>query len=307
MLGVCCHWIEQKQKTKNIENVNIMHEKLLQLGRYRDKKYSNELIRETYRNNVENFLNNLPMIRTNGIKLFRISSSLLPLFDQVEQHIWDNDEIKGLLKRAGKFIKDNSMRVTFHPGQFCVLSSDSDRVFENSVKELEMHNWIFDTMGLDYSPFYAINVHGGKKGRSSLLIDRIKSLPLNIKSRLTLENDENCYSVKELLPISIATNVPVVFDSHHHVFNDQSMPMNAAYVASCETWGTIKPLQHISNTEPEHMNSSFTQKRKHSQLIHYVPEIQLKNLREDNVDVEVEAKLKNISVFKMSKDFNIPL
>jgi hypothetical protein len=42
-------------------------------------------------------------------------------------------------------------------------------------------------------------------------------------------------------------------------------------------------------------------------MIHYVPEPQLKSLRENTVDVEVEAKMKNISVAKMATDFNIPI
>jgi hypothetical protein len=42
-------------------------------------------------------------------------------------------------------------------------------------------------------------------------------------------------------------------------------------------------------------------------MIHYVPEVQLERLRRDEIDVEVEAKLKNLAVFDMSKKFSIPL
>jgi hypothetical protein len=40
-------------------------------------------------------------------------------------------------------------------------------------------------------------------------------------------------------------------------------------------------------------------------MIHYVPDVQLKGLRDDTVDVEVEAKLKNVAVFEMRKKFDI--
>jgi len=38
-----------------------------------------------------------------------------------------------------------------------------------------------------------------------------------------------------------------------------------------------------------------------------VPDVQLKFLRDRKIDVEVEAKHKNIAVFDMSKKFDIPL
>lgn len=82
--------------------------------------------------------------------------------------------------------------------------------------------------------------------------------------------------------------------------------MEEAYMATMETWPSgTKPLQHISNTEPELSNGSFTDRRKHSNMIHYVPEPQLKGLRDNLIDVEIEAKLKNVAVFDMRKKFSI--
>jgi hypothetical protein len=42
-------------------------------------------------------------------------------------------------------------------------------------------------------------------------------------------------------------------------------------------------------------------------MIHYVPAPQLQSMRDDTVDVEVEAKMKNIAISKMVKDFCIPM
>jgi UV DNA damage repair endonuclease len=46
-------------------------------------------------------------------------------------------------------------------------------------------------------------------------------------------------------------------------------------------------------------------RRKHSDMIHYVPDIQLLALRDDTVDVEIEAKNKNLSVFDLRTKFTI--
>jgi UV DNA damage endonuclease len=181
-------------------------------------------------------------------------------------------------------------------------------VVEKAFVELGIHGWMFDAMGLDHSPKWAINIHGGKADRSSRLIEQIKSLPDNVRKRLTLENDENSYSVIDLLEVYQATGIPVVFDSHHHTFNDGELSMADAHDLTTQTWQEgVRPLQHISNTEPSLVNGSLLSRRKHSDMIHYVPEPQLRALRDDTVDVEVEAKQKNLAVTKMSTEFNIPI
>jgi UV DNA damage endonuclease len=309
MLGICCHFLKEETKPRSGEKyfVNAMEERTLQLGRYRSGKYSPEMIKGTYVNNVKNLANMLPKIRKFGAKVFRISSAMFPLADQVDRELWDNDEVKKWLKVAGDYVKEQGMRVTVHPGQFCVLSSDSDSVVEKAFVELGIHGWLFDEMGLDHSPFYAINIHGGKADRSSRLIEQIKSLPDHVRKRLTLENDENSYSLLDLLEVHKETGTPLVLDTHHHTFNDGELSMADAHAAACETWGTIRPLQHISNTEPELANGSTTDRRKHSNMIHYVPEPQLQALRDDTIDVDVEAKFKNVAVSAMVKQFCIPM
>ena len=306
--GVCCHWIEQKTHPKSgkVENINIFEERTLQLGRYRQGKYSDEAIKATYVHNVKRLSEMLPRIYASGVSLFRMSSAMFPLSDQVDRSLWDNDEVKTYLAKSGKFIQDKNMRVTTHPGQFCVLSSDEDSIVEKSFIELEIHGWLFDSMGLEESTKFAINIHGGKADRMSRLVDHIKSLPDSIRKRLTLENDECSYNVLDLLPVYLETNVPIVFDSHHHVFNNGDLSMEDAFSASSETWPKgIKPLQHLSNTEPHLVNGNFQDRRKHSDMIHYVPDIQLQGMRDDTVDVEVEAKMKNYSTFDLRKQFSI--
>lgn len=305
--GICCHWLEEQTKPKGKkEIVNVFDEKTLQLGRFRQGKYTNESIKATYVHNVKRLAEMMPKIKAAGYNLFRISSAMFPLADQVDNSLWNNPEVITHLKVAGEYIKKNNMRVTTHPGQFCVLSSDSDDVVAKSFVELNIHGWMFDTMGLDESPMYAINIHGGKANRESRLIDQIKSLPKNIRNRLTLENDESSYSVMDLLPVFKETGVPIVFDTHHHTFKQDNLSMEDAFEVTMETWQKgIKPLQHLSNTEPTLVNGSFQDKRKHSDMIHYIPEVQLKGLRDDIVDVEIEAKMKNICTEQMKKQFSI--
>lgn len=309
-LGVCCHWVrwETSPRSGVKKLVNEFDERTLQLGRYRSGKYTSEQIAGVYEHNVKNLIRMLPKISNAGVKLFRISSSMFPLADQVDSVLWNNQNIRNLLSQAGRIVRDNGMRVSTHPGQFCVLSSDSEAVVEKAVVELNIHGWMFDMMGLDRTPKYAINIHGGKSQRADQLADVIRRLPDNIRSRLTLENDEMAYSVIDLLDVYKKTGTPIVFDSHHHVFNTGELTLEEAFSAAVETWHNgIIPLQHISNTDPSLVEGSFSDRRKHSDMIHYVPEVQLNCLKRREIDVDVEAKHKNFAVFNVAEKFDIPI
>jgi len=307
-IGLCCHFLveEVAPRTGKISYRNIMDERVLQLGRWRSGKYTEDMVRGVYVHNAKSLLKGLQVIAKSGFKSFRVSSGLFPLWDQVPQHLWNNEEVIDSLKKVGAFVREKDIRVTTHPGQFCSLSSDSESVVSKTIQELACHAWIFDCMGLSETPYAAINIHGAKANRSKELISVINDLQPNLKNRLTLENDEMSYSVVDLLEISQATGVPVVVDSHHHSFNTGELSLEEALNAGMATWPKgIKPLQHLSNTDPALTNGSFCERRKHSDWIHYVPEEQLELIKKDAVDVDAEFKLKNVAIHKMMKDFKL--
>ena len=309
-LGLCCQFLESfTKKDGSIEHKNIINEKSLQLGCFKEGKYDLIRISSTYHNNVDQHLNIIPKLVKNNIRSFRLSSSLFPLYEFNSHNIHSDEILCRKLKKLGDAFKTYGIRVTTHPGQFCVINSDAQHVIKNSIAELAYHAWVFDQMGLEQTPNCAINIHGGKRGNSDKLVEVIQSLPDNIRNRLTLENDERCFSVKQLLHISKETGVPVVFDSHHHQFNQDGFDSVDASAYAISTWKRsgvdYKPLQHLSNTEPGMENGSFPERRKHSQFIHYLPESQRELVIRDLIDLDVEAKMKNLAIVKMRKDFDI--
>lgn len=303
-LGVCCQWLLTRDRPRGAPIAyNAMEERHLQLGRWKEGEYSDERIVATYVNNARNLARMAPVIGAQ-VKCFRVSSCVLPLADLVDRSLFDNEEVRSALADAGQAFRDHGVRLTTHPGQFCVLSSDSPSVIEHAVSELKTHGWMFDTMGMPRSPYAAINVHGGKSQASQRLIDSIADLPDEVRMRLTLENDEMAYSVVELLEVHLKSGVPVVLDSHHHTFNPDDLTIEEAYRAACATWPAgIRPLQHVSNTEPGMENGSFSERRKHSDYVHRVPDVQMEGLIEDKIDLEVEAKMKNWAVGRLHDQF----
>jgi UV DNA damage endonuclease len=262
-LGVCCQWLEPYTKRDgSVVYENSINERSLQLGRFQKDLYSKSYIREVYINNINELLRVVPKLTANNLKLFR---------------------------------------VTTHPDQFVVLSSDNPVTVNNAIKELSHHAWVFDKMHLPASPYAAINIHGGKSDRLGQLIQVVRNLPDNVRSRLTFENDESAYNLVDLLKVNSVTGVPVVWDSHHHTFNDGDLSLDDAYSLSVYTWKAsgCKPLQHLSNTTPGLENGNFTDRRKHSDFIHYIPDCQREGLLVDVIDVDVEAKMKNLALMKL--------
>ncbi len=306
-IGLCCHYLTPKIKRNgNIEYVNSLNESSLQYGQYLNKKYSSIKIETTWIDNINNLLSALKIINAKGINVFRFSSSIFPLYDLESNLLESSKTIKNSLLEIGRFIKSHNIRLTTHPDQFIVLSSNRQDVIDKSIVMLQHHAWIMDQMELDESHYYSINIHGGKKGNIKTLISSINKLKKNVKSRLTLENDEKSYNIVELYEAHQETGVPLVFDSHHHMFNTGNLSLDDGLLLAKKTW-TVKQLTHLSNTTPGMENSNFNNKRKHSDYVHYIPDIQTEMNNSGDIDIDFEFKMKNVAIQKALHDFNIML
>ena len=291
-LGLCCEWVEADGRGRL---VNQVVQKSLQLGRL--TTYAEDHIRSTYLANITGLLDLLRRAAAADILFVRISSSLFPLFDKVQRYLWDNEEVHAQLKVVGEFIAAKRLRVNTHPGQFVVLSSDNDSVVRKSIVELDFHGWLFDRLGLPQTPYYGINVHGGKGGRSDQLIRGIAGLSESARRRLTLENDEFAYSVDDLLPVCRTTGVPLVFDVHHHSINPGQLNPNEALAAAVTTWPQgVRPTTHLSNSRPENREASVGKRRIHSDYIDTFHPVLKRAHDAGLIDIEVEAKAKNLAI-----------
>lgn len=292
-LGLCC----QFAKT---DNTNMWPDKALRFGQFKNNKYDEQKVLDTWIFNLEQLKTKIiPAIKENNIKVFRITSNTFPLFEFFN-HLAKESKIESLLSDLKEGFK--GIRVTCHPDHFCKLNSDNN---QGAIDSLKYHAWLFDSLGLPESYQAPINIHAGAANKKEKFIAEFKKLPDNIKKRLVLENDESCYSVYDLLSIYKELKIPITFDSHHHVFKSDKVKMEDACKAAVRTWGDFKPIQHISNTEPGLENASFHDRRKHSSYIHYVPECQQILVAEDKIDLEVEAKAKQLALLKMRVDFRV--
>ena len=238
--------------------------------------------------------------RQHGIKLFRLSSSIIPWGNNIDiTELKDYKEIKSELKKAGDFAKFWDMRITCHPGPFVVLTSPKDNVVDNAISDLEMHGKLFDMMGLSKTPYNKINIHcngvyGDKITAMNRFCENFKRLSNSVRSRLTVENDDKAsmYSVKDLMYIHNKTGIPIVFDYHHHQFCTGDMTEQEALQLASTTWPKgIRPIVHYSESKALHENNIKEKPQAHSLYINAIP-----NTYELDVDIMVEAKAKELAI-----------
>ncbi len=69
-------------------------------------------------------------------------------------------EIQTELNEIGNFILKYNMRVSMHPDQFVILNSSNEKVVENSVRELDYHSKLLQSMNLPNDAKIHIHIGG---------------------------------------------------------------------------------------------------------------------------------------------------
>ena len=250
--------------------------------------------------NAKDIIKILEWNRMNGIKLFRLSSGIIPWGDHLDlTQLKDYKEIKFELKKAGDFAKFWGMRINSHPGPFVVLTSPNENVVNNAIADLEMHGKIFDMMGLSKTTYNNINIHcngvyGDKQSAMDRFIQNFKRLSPSVRKRLTVENDDKAsmYSVKDLMYIHKNTGIPIVFDYHHHQFCTGGLTEEEALKLAATTWpNDIKQEVHYSESKALHENNNKEKPQAHSDYINALP-----NTYGLDLDIMVEAKAKELAI-----------
>lgn len=241
----------------------------------------------------------------NNIEVYRMSSDMFPWmthYSMTDLPDWPN--IAKQLKIIGDYIKQNNLRVSFHPSHFNVLGSEKSNVVQNTVKELNFHGQILDEMGLNRSREFHINIHinntkPDKKTAMSRFIDNLALLSPSVLSRLTLENDDkqSGYLTEDLLYINSKTGIPLVFDNFHHLVSADPVQYIISMIKFKNTWGDITPIMHWSSSR-KYREDPTAKNTAHADYI-FDP-IETYGMI---FDVEIEAKAKDLSVLKYRRDF----
>ena len=243
----------------------------------------------------------------NNIRCLRLSSDMFPHFTDTETDKYTIDFAKEELKKAGDLANSLGHRIVMHPGQYNQVGANKKSVFEKTVEELSHHADILDAMGIGKDG--VMIVHGGgsygdKNATIRRWVEQFSDLPKKVKDRLVLENCERQYSTKNCLYIANQCKIPVVFDFHHYNCYTQIYPdkPQKSFLELAprimNTWGDKTVLMHVSEQGCGKIGH-------HSDYIENIPDELFEMIKryDINVDLEIEAKMKEQAIFKLYKKY----
>ena len=296
-LGYCC--INLSLKDQGISTNRSMIKKTFQ---ERGKNYAGQLALL----NLKDLYAILKWNDSHNIKVYRMSSDIFPWMSEYSFEDLDNfDEISLLLHEIGQTIIQSGHRVGFHPGQFNVLPSPNKDIVKKTVYDLNQHAKIMDLMGLPKSHMFPINIHvgasyGDKKKALNSFCSNFELLEESAKLRLVVENDDkpSQYGVQDLYDgITKVIGCPITFDHFHHTFCTNGLSSRDAAELAASTWNGITPLQHFSSSKAAYEDSSVIDRSHADYIYDPIPSYGL------DVHVELEAKAKDLALFKYLNDF----
>ncbi|MBA1158589.1 UV damage endonuclease UvsE [Microvirga sp. Marseille-Q2068] len=321
--GFCCKYIPEDGDARTARAMNTSTVTMAYLGRL-DPKAAYDKISAVVAHNLEAFRLQVAHVATRPKieRLHRLSSDLLPGYTHAScRDIYRDPDLRRLIETKlaalGDFARDNDVRLSMHPGQFCVIASANPSAAANGLAEFEYHAEVMALMGYGqgWHPHGAhINIHGGAKALGAEGIrGGLAHLSRTARNLITLENDEVSFGLDDLLPL--ADDVPLVLDLHHHwimsrgEYIEPEDPRIARIVAS---WRGVRPVSHVSVSREDLLPDPDMEVlpdfqtlaaagikpkdlRAHSDLMwnRAVNDLVMRHLAWS--DFEIEAKLKNIA------------
>lgn len=236
----------------------------------------------------------------NRIRLFRISSDIIPFASSPVNTVPWAEAFAEQLDTIGQKIIRSGMRVSMHPGQYTVLNSPSEQTATSAAMELAYHARFLDSLGVNSTHKIILHVggaYGDKPAAMERFASRYAALDDAAKARLVIENDDTLYHVEDVLAIGRANGIPVVFDNLHNAVNPSPLSESDRYwVSECaKTWSARDGAQkiHYSQPDPEKKMGAHSQSISIEGFLSY-----LNAISPLHPDVMLEVKDKNISALK---------
>lgn len=262
------------------------------------KNVNEENLIKIIRHNLKTLENIVDYNIENKVKLFRISSDIIPFGSSDVNTIAWWDMFKDEFEIIGDKIKKSNMRVSMHPGQYTVLNSNNPDVVKRAIEDLEYHTKFLDSLGVDKKNKIILHiggVYGDKKSAIERFIKNYRLLDVKIKDRLVIENDDKSYNIEDVLEISEILNIPVVYDNlHNEILSADPSKSDIYYIEKARnTWGKEDGRQktHYSQQNPEKRPGSHSVTIDIEEFSHYIDDL-------PDIDIMFEVKDKNLSTMK---------
>jgi UV DNA damage endonuclease len=185
---------------------------------------------------------------------------------------WQQPDIQRHLEKIfapiGETARRLDVRLSFHPGQFCVLASENPGIVERSIQEFEYHADMVRWMGYGKQfQDFKINVHiSGKRGPEGIRA-ALQRLTPEARNCITIENDEMSWGVDASL--ELARDCALVLDVHHHWIRtgEYIQPTDDRVKGIIDSWRGVRPAMHYSVSREDVLVGHCTQTKPDLELL----------------------------------------
>ena len=259
-IGFCCKWLTDPSECGGMK-VNAANRELN--GRSTTMRWLREHRDEAEQRQWDIMNHNaaaaLKLVETVGalrpeLRMVRLGSEMLQGYTEKDWKAWwQQPDVQAHCEKifapVGEAARRLGVRLDFHPGQYCVLASESDEIVERSIEEFEYHADMARWMGYGSSWHdhgFGINVHLSGRGGPEKFLRSLGRLSPEARNLITIENDEIAYGLD--VTLKVAESVALVLDIHHHFiktgeYMDPSDDRVRRVIAS---WRGVRPLCHYS-------------------------------------------------------------
>ena len=263
-IGFCCKYLDsdQTQKPKVLKEIQQNYTErqttVAWCNRQERSVAEERLLDIAYHNmqsayNLVEYVGTLPAER----RMVRLGSNQIPMATEPNwRYVFEDKtvlaELERGFRRIGDHARERDVKLSFHPGQFCVLASDNDDVVERSIDEFEYHVNMARWMGYgEQFQDFKCNIHiSGRKGYQGI-IDILPRLSPEARNIITIENDEMCHGLDASLMLK--DHVALVLDIHHHWIRDEEYIQadDDRVKMVIDSWRGVRPTLHYSYSRDE--------------------------------------------------------
>jgi UV DNA damage endonuclease len=245
--------IDGIKQTDNCKQYNTSTTTVAWLNR-QSKNIAEEKLWDLMKHNIEACRLLVEKVGTfdENLRMVRLSSDILPVYTQQDwSWFWRLPDVRAYcereFRRVGDLARQNSVRLSMHPGQFTVLASCNPGIVDRSIEEFEYHTDMARWMGYGQTfQDFKINVHvSGKQGPNGIK-QAMQRLSPEARNCITIENDEMTWGVDASL--ELVDTCALVLDLHHHWINSgEYIEANDDRVKRIiDSWRGVRPVLHYS-------------------------------------------------------------
>tara|TARA_R110002153_G_scaffold7259_1_gene32627 strand:- start:16664 stop:17710 length:1047 start_codon:yes stop_codon:yes gene_type:complete len=265
-IGFCCKYMDpdQTQKPKVLKEIQQnFTEKGTTVAwcNRQEKPVAEDKLLDVVTHNMKSAYNLVEYVSTlpENRRMVRLGSNQIPMATEPTwRYLWEDRNNRAELHkgfaRIGELARAKDVRLSFHPGQFCVLASDRPDVVERSIDEFEYHANMARWMGYGRKfQDFKINVHISGRQCAEGIIKVLPRLSPEALNTITIENDEMCHGLDESLKLK--DHVALVLDIHHHWIRNEEyiQPDDDRVKEVIDSWRGVRPAMHYSYSRDEHL------------------------------------------------------